>query len=484
MLKRFFKDGIVYGLAGLFARSVSIITLPLYTRVLSPTDFGVIDLTLLFTVFCGVIIPFGISSGVARFFPDEKTDDGKVLIASSGLWFITATHALFVAAALVFAEPLMVLTLGSVKWSQVYYLGLAMIVTGGFFYYFQNLLRWRLEPKRYVFCSLVSTFVTVGVALLAIFVASLGVAGIFIGQICGNVVGGALAWGMSRDLFRFRFSAPSLKAMLMFSVPLLPVLVGEFVTNYIDRMSIRTLLSLEDLGRYGIGFRLASLVGLIMVGFSSSLTPLVYSNYQKHETRAEIARIFRFFLLIALPAVLFLALFSKELLWVFTGPAYYSAWVIMPILAPGLLLIAMFNFAPGIDIAKKTKVSAMIQVGTALVSVAANLTLIPLFGIAGSALATLISGIFSFSAYMVFSQRYYAVPHQWARLAAAAGVVLLLGPISMVFSMSQEMTVASTAAKVVVGLLGVLAIARILLSPQEIAFGAAKVGGMLNAKHL
>ena len=62
MLKRFFKDGVVYGLAGLFARSVSIITLPLYTRVLSPTDFGVIDLTLLFTVFCGVIIPFGIST--------------------------------------------------------------------------------------------------------------------------------------------------------------------------------------------------------------------------------------------------------------------------------------------------------------------------------------------------------------------------------------------------------------------------------------
>ena len=134
MLKRFFKDGVVYGLAGLFARSVSIITLPLYTRVLSPTDFGVIDLTLLFTVFCGVII----SSGVARFFPDETTAEGKMLIASSGLWFISLTHLLFVAAALSFAEPLMVWTLGSVQWSQAYYLGLVMIVTGGFFHYFQN----------------------------------------------------------------------------------------------------------------------------------------------------------------------------------------------------------------------------------------------------------------------------------------------------------------------------------------------------------
>jgi O-antigen/teichoic acid export membrane protein len=483
MLKRFFKDGIVYGLAGLFARSVSIITLPLYTRILSPTDFGLIDLTLLFTVFCGVIIPFGISSGVARFFPDEPTQDGRVLIASSGLWFITVTHLVFVVAALSFAEPLMVFVLGSVKWSQVYYLGLVMIVTGGFFYYFQNLLRWRLEPKRYVFCSLVSTFVTVGVAILAIFVVGLGVAGIFIGQICGNVVGGALAWGMSRDLFKFRFSAPGLKAMLWFAVPLLPVLVGEFVTNYIDRMSIRTLLSLEDLGRYGIGFRLASLVGLIMIGFSSSLTPLVYANYQKHETRAEIARIFRFFLLIALPAVLFLALFSKEMLWVFTGPAYYSAWIVIPILAPGLLLISMFNFAPGIDIAKKTKVSAMIQVATALVSVASNFLLIPLFGIAGSALATLLSGIFSFGAYMVYSQRYYAVPHQWGRLAAAVGMVALVGSIGIAFTMREDVTLTATVIKTVAGLLAVIGIARILLSSQEIAFVTKKIGGLLNAKH-
>lgn len=484
MLRRFFKDGVVYGLAGLFARSVSIITLPLYTRILSPTDFGVIDLTLLFTVFCGVIIPFGISSGVARFFPDEATQDGKVLIASSGLWFISMTHLVFVLAALSFAEPLMVLTLGSAKWSQAYYLGLVMIVTGGFFYYFQNLLRWRLEPKRYVFCSLVSTFVTVGVALLAIFVARLGVAGIFIGQICGNVIGAALAWGMSRDLFRFRFSKPSLMAMLWFAVPLLPVLVGEFVTNYIDRMSIRTLLSLEDLGRYGIGFRLASLVGLIMIGFSSSLTPLVYANYQKHETRAEIARIFRFFLLIALPAVLFLALFSKEMLWVFTGPAYYSAWIVMPILAPGLLLISMFNFAPGIDIAKKTKVSAMIQVATALLSVALNFLLIPWFGIAGSALATLLSGIFSFSAYMAYSQRYYSVPHQWGRLATAVGIVTLVGSIGIAFTMLQDFTLTTTLVKAMAGLLAVLGIARILLSSEEIDFARTKIGGLLNVKHL
>jgi O-antigen/teichoic acid export membrane protein len=482
MLTRFFKDGVVYGLAGLFARSVSIITLPLYTRILSPTDFGVIDLTLLFTVFCGVIIPFGISSGVARFFPDEKTEDGKVLVASSGLWFISMTHLVFVVAALTFAEPLMVLTLGSAKWSQVYYLGLVMIVTGGFFYYFQNLLRWRLEPKRYVFCSLVSTFVTVGIALLAIFVARLGVAGIFIGQICGNAVGGALAWGMSRDLFRLRFSKASLMAMLWFSVPLLPVLVGEFVTNYIDRMSIRTLMSLEDLGRYGIGFRLASLVGLIMIGFSSSLTPLVYANYQKHETPAEIARIFRFFLLIALPAVLFLALFSKEMLWIFTGPAYYSAWIVMPILAPGLLLISMFNFAPGIDIAKKTKVSAMIQVATALVSVAFNYLLIPLFGIAGSALATLLSGIFSFSAYMAYSQRYYAVPHQWGRLAAAVCLVLLVGSIGIESTILLEFNLTVTLIKATAGLLAVIGIARILLSSQEIDFATAKMGSLLNVK--
>jgi O-antigen/teichoic acid export membrane protein len=88
-----------------------------------------------------------------------------------------------------------------------------------------------------------------------------------------------------------------------------------------------------------------------------------------------------------------------------------------------------------LDIAKKTKIIASINITAALVNVVLNIILIPLFGITGSALATMAGFCIMFSAYMIASQRYYPVPHRWsiilsatlATMAASAAIYFLKG---------------------------------------------------------
>lgn len=474
MLKRFFKDSFIYGVAGLLSRSISIITLPLYTKVFSPVDFGVIDLGLIFAVFAGVIIPLGISSGVARYFPEAQSENEKETLASSGLWFVILTHTLFMAFCIYFADAMTILLFGSIQWSLAYHLCLIAILSNGIFYYFQNLLRWKLEPKAYVFCSLISILINVSTAILAIFVINAGVSGIFIGQIAGGIIGGLASWYASKELFKLTLSTSRLKEMLLFSIPLVPTLLGEFIMNYIDRMSIRTLLSVEDLGLYGVGFRFASIISLVMVGFSSSLTPLVYANYKKDTTRAELARIFRFFLVIALPSLLLLMLFSKEILRAFASPEYYSVWLVVAILSPGLLLMTMYNFAPGIDIEKKTKVTALIQISAAAINACLNLYLIPMMGIAGSAIATLLTGSFLFAAYMYYSQKYYFVPHHWRRLFGAVCIVAAAIVLAIMFP-TDGMSLNHALFKVGILFIAVLGIGVVLLDRNEITFITVKV---------
>jgi O-antigen/teichoic acid export membrane protein len=177
-----------------------------------------------------------------------------------------------------------------------------------------------------------------------------------------------------------------------------------------------------------VGFRFASVVNLLMVGFYGALTPLIYQHYRKDSTSKELASIFCYFFCGTLPLIAAVSLFSKEMLWLFATPPYYAAWSVMPILACASVISRMYIFAPGLDIAKKTTTIALINLSAALTNIILNFIMIPHLGIEGAAGATLISAILTFAGYMILSQRYYPVHHFWREimsvtLISAAAVI-------------------------------------------------------------
>jgi O-antigen/teichoic acid export membrane protein len=103
----------------------------------------------------------------------------------------------------------------------------------------------------------------------------------------------------------------------------------------------------------------------------------------------------------------------------FATPEYYASALVVPLLVPAILLSGMYIFGPGLGIAKKTGVIALINIIGAVLNTSLNFTLIPLLGIRGAALATLLSSITVFAAYIIYSQNLYFIPHTWLRLAGA-----------------------------------------------------------------
>ena len=168
----------------------------------------------------------------------------------------------------------------------------------------------------------------------------------------------------------------------------MPSAIAVFVAIYIDRLAIKSLLDMQSVGLYAIGYRVAAIVSLLLFGFQSALTPLVFNDLDNSNTPNEIARIFRFFLALVLPLLVFIILFSKELLEFITTPAYFKAYSVIPLLGAATLLSNMYIFAPGLFIAKKTSHIAGINIFTATLNICLNFLLIPHLGINGAALAT------------------------------------------------------------------------------------------------
>ena len=113
MLKRLFKDSAVYTLSSVISRGLSVLLVPLYTRVLSPADYGVIDILAVASHLITMTVALEITQGLARYYAEEKDPARRVEYSSTSLYFTFVMYAVFLLAALAVREDLALLILGS-----------------------------------------------------------------------------------------------------------------------------------------------------------------------------------------------------------------------------------------------------------------------------------------------------------------------------------------------------------------------------------
>ena len=426
MLKQFIKDSFIYTIGNILIRGVSYLLLPFYTSALSPTEYGLTDILLVFTSFACISVALEITQGVAIYYANSESETEKILYASTALWFGMAAYTIFGIVCLIFAAPISELILRQPDKALIFSFSVISTWGYGMSYLASNQLRWERKPQKYALTGLLTSFVTIGSTIIFVLFLKYGAYGVVAGQMLGNISGSLLAIYFGKSFYAFRFDFHKLKQMLAFSIPLVPSSVGIMMMLYINRVAINSIMTLADVGIYGLAFRITSILEIIMMGFRTALTPLIYNNYQNEETPGEIARIFRYFIAFALLIILFLSSFANEIVVLLSQPSYYAAAAIIPILAPAYVLSQMNIFTLGWAIVKKTKHFAVINIIGAILAIILNFTLIPVIGISGAAWANLIVYMFTFLASMTLSQKYYYVPFGWKNITGAVVVFILL----------------------------------------------------------
>lgn len=430
MIRRFFKDSFFYGIGAVITRGLSVLLVPIFTRVFSPKDYGTMDMLTIFSTLVNLTIALEISQAIGRYLADAKDAFDRVLYSSSALWFTVAVNTFFLGLMVVSASPVSTLVTGSPSNEGVFRVAVLALWANGIFYFLQNQLRWEMKKGNYAMVytviNVIVTLVTLGTAIPLVVKWKFGVAGNFYGIFAGNVAGIVLAGFYLRTSFGFHFKGNKLKEMLIFSLPLVPSSIGVFVSLCIDRIAIKLLMTMADVGLYGIGYRIASVVNLLMFGFQGALMPLVLSQYKEADTPQKIATIFRLFMFGVLLLFIAVSGFSKEILMIFTTPNYYSAHSIIPLLLPAAVVSGMYIFAPGLALAKKTKSIAIINISVAVTNTILNFALIPVFGIEGAALATLLSGLGGLAANIVLGNKYYKVPIEWRKVTPAIVIAIVI----------------------------------------------------------
>jgi O-antigen/teichoic acid export membrane protein len=428
VIRQLLRDSAIYLLPNLLARGIGLILLPVYTRYLSPTDYGVVELLAVLYALLNVVLPLEISQAVARFSADAKHNVEKSRLVSTAFWFTALAFAIWFTVSVLFPLELSRAILGVEGDRYLLPTAAAAMLANALLYLAMNQLRWNLQQIPYLVVSVLFAITTATVSVTLIVGFSFGVYGMIWGQLAGSaaalIAGAAYLAGTSPIVARF--SIAQFKAQLKFSAPLVLSSLAIYFTTYTDRWLVSIWMGLDGVGVYSVALRIASVLAVATSSVQLALTPLIYSRYREVDTPDAIRKFFQYYLFGAFSLVVVVGVFAAEIIKLVAGPRFQDAHEIVAPVMLATLILSLNVFCPGLSLAKRTGRLAVANVIGGAVNIAASLWLIPVLGLIGAAMSNLIASSLIMVLRFAWSQQHYFIPYRWSRYALTFAILSLV----------------------------------------------------------
>ena len=426
-LRRLGKHSAIYGLGGLISRILAVLLLPLYTRYLSPSDYGVVETLIALTTVVGIALSAGIGSAFFRFYFDSNEPAARRRVLRTSFWFIMAMATLGLVVGVAFAGELSQFLFGTTKDSKLVAASFVGLWAGMNWAQLTNLFRVEERSVAFVSASVANILVTVGATLILVVALDKGPIGVIVGNFTGTLAVYSVLVFYRREQLGLEFDRKLLRQMNRFGLPLVPSALFLWVTNFSDRIFLAKLADTHEVGLYSVGVRIASAMVLMLTAFRLAWPAFAYSIEDDGEARRTYAYVLTYVTLVTTWVATALALLSPWIVQWLAAPAYEeSSRVVGPLAFSAVAFAGYIVVAIGVGRAKRTQFNWVVTGAAAAVNIGLNLILIPPYGMMGAAIATIAAYAVMFVGMVWWSQRIYPVAYQWRRVVTAAGTGIAL----------------------------------------------------------
>lgn len=380
---------ILFALGTVGSKLLVYLLMPFYTRVLTTSDYGTVDLIVQLSNLISPIISVGITNSIVRFGLDAAYDKRRVF--STGFFTVLIGALIFLALCpllkdLEFNE----LVLFGEHTAYIYAYVLMSTLRAICSQFVRAMKRVRLYTIDGVLSTL--TVILFNITFLSGF--HMGIHGYLLATILSDFCS-VLFLFWANDLWRFLGlrhlrRIPAIP-MLRYSIPMIPNTISWWVTNVSDRYMVAWLINEAANGLYAAAYKIPSIVTLVSSIFMDAWQISAVSEDKRGRERF-FSKVFASYQAIVFLAMSGLILCAKLIIYFMVAPEYYESWRYVPFLVMATGFSCLVTFLGSIYMVQKNSPMALFTtlVGAAL-NIMVNLALIPQYGPGGAAFATFLS---------------------------------------------------------------------------------------------
>lgn len=399
--KREIKAGLGYTIGNILIKGITFITLPIFSRLLTTSQFGVYNTYMAYENILAIFLGLGMYSSIknAKIDYPEKVNQ----YTSTLLWL--TVFPLCVCLGLIFILPqrlrqLLGLSQGLLILLAFQSYGTAML----------NLSNSRLaldyNYKKYMGFAGFNMIVNIGLSILLILTVfnDQSEYGRILGSAIPLVLIGLFVFFTNQKAGKFTFDKGMAKYALLVGFPLIWHYLSQQIQNQFDRIAIANIVGSSYTGIYSFAFNIANILNVIFYSTENVWTIWFYDQMPKANYRRirEVSK--KYMLLIATIAIIMMVA-SREVIMIMGAKPYWEGQIIF---IP-LLISIFFHYLYTIPVCieyyyKKTKYIAMMTGIAAIINITLNYALIPRFGYIAAAYTTMLSHAVQFITHWFLSK--------------------------------------------------------------------------------
>ncbi len=425
-ITRLTKHSAIYTVTGFAIAGSNTLLLPLFTRYLTPTDYGITATAALITTFLGPLMMLNQSDALGRFYFDHRDNPESLRSYTGTLLAFAILWGCVLSVALVLLGPYLSRASG-IPFAPFVLLAVLSSYLGGLTSVKLVLWRARNESGRFMLMRL-SVYI-VGTLLAVIFVVGLkgGAEGRVWGPFIGTCFGGAISLFLFRkELGRLGLRPAYLKPSLAYGIPLVPHFLFIGMTEFSSRIFLNHFRTLAETGIYSVSYALASALRMVMDGINAAWRPFMYdmASRQGEDAKRVFARLTSYYVAAILALALTLSLFARELVTFLIAADFREAYKVIHVITLALVFKGLGDMvANQLHYMKRTDRILMGSLTAGGTNLLLNWLLIPPYGMIGAAWATVASQIVAFAITWYLSWRAYPIRYE-ARIAVPMALAL------------------------------------------------------------
>jgi O-antigen/teichoic acid export membrane protein len=434
-IKALARHTAVYGMGDILGKGIGVVLIPLYARLLTPSENGVMSLAFAFIGFSAVVYSLGINPALIRFLSGDGEEADRQSRFSTAYWTLLLLGSVLSTGIWLCSGQLAELFLNSEAeaYTDIFRLIAVIVFLDTLSEPLFTLCRARQRSGRYAVVRFTQHTLQLGLTIYLIASLDYGVRAIFWTNVVSSAFALLILLPSGVQQLRFIFEGSRLREMLAFGLPFVPSSFALLVINLSDRFLLKFFLGLESVGAFTVVYKICLPMLLIVRVFRAAWAPAILAIEDRSESLEVVRRVTTYFVMCGAFLFLLVSTFGREFILLIAGAEahhYLPARPIIPLITLAFLFSGIYIIlTAGVYVEGRSRALPLVVGSGAAINFGLNLLLIPKLGLVGAAWSTLVAYALMSLLLFLYTRRFYPVEYEFRRLLkiAVAALVVHLG---------------------------------------------------------